>query len=187
MKTQIKVLALSFTVLLTAMLTAHAVPVTTFTENINNINYEVFGQTYNGTFTRANLLSGATVFDNSLYTITGGTVNLTMLNAAGHQISLTIDGITLDLTASTSPQLLSYTLTPTQYNYIQAQDGTFNFGVTVDCILQSAQLIVNTTTNGVPDGGSTMILLGGALMAIGLLQRTLTRRAVAEQGSTLHS
>jgi hypothetical protein len=173
MKTTFKVAALLITALLTAGMQAHAIPSLTFTETINNINYEVYGQTYQGTFTRANLLSGSTVFDNSLYTITGATVNLTMKNATGYSISLTIDGITQDITASTSPQVLAYTLTPTQYNYIQAQNGTFNYGVTVDCILQSAQLIVATSTRSIPDGGSTVMLFGAVMIALGLMKRNL--------------
>src|ERR1017187_7856963 len=87
---------------LTAGLQAYASNLT-FTETIPNINFAVQGQTYNGQFTDANLKSGSTVFNNSLETITSATVDLTIGNDTSLPISLTIDGITADLTPSSSP------------------------------------------------------------------------------------
>ncbi len=146
-----------------------------FTESLKNINAEVEGVTYTGTFTGANLLSGSTVFNSSLYTITSAAIDLTMLNAAGHQTSLIVDAFTLNLTPSTSPQVLIYTLNAAQDSYIMAKNGTFNFGVTADCELLDAELILTTSSNipnnHVPDAASTALLLGGSLCALVLLKR----------------
>ena len=180
MKNNLKLLGGMAAAFLMAGLQAHATSLT-FTENIPNINYEVAGQTYTGQFTDANLKSGSTVFNNSMETISSATIDLTMLYAAGNSIKLTVDGISQDLTFTGSPQTMAYTLSATQYNYIQAQDGTFNFAVTVDCELASAELIVNAGTGGAgggnssaPDGASTVMLLGGALTTLGLIRRKLS-------------
>lgn len=153
---------------------AFATP-TTFSETISGINYGIEGQAYNGTFTDANLKNGSTVFNNTLETITSATVYLTILHDVGLPVSLTIDGITLDRTPTYSGETLAYSLTSTQYNYIQAKDATFNYKVIVDCELTTAELVVNTTSsssNGrVPDGGTTAILFGGALASLGFVKR----------------
>jgi hypothetical protein len=147
----------------------------TFTETISGIDYEVEGQTYNGQFTDANLKDGSLVFNNTQETITSATVDLTILNDTSLPISLTIDGVTQNLTPSASPQTLAYALTATEYNYIQSKDGTFGYAVVVDCELESAELIVNTTSSqaAVPDGGSTLLLLGGVVSALGLVKRKI--------------
>jgi hypothetical protein len=171
MKTTSKITALLLVGTLAAALQANAL---TFTESLNNINAEVEGVTYTGTFSGANLLSGSTVFNNTLYTISSATVDITMLNAAGHQTSLIIDAFTQNLTPSTSPQVLVYTLNSTQDSYIQTKNGTFNFGVTADCELLAAELIVTTTAsnvNHVPDAASTALLLGASMCLLALLKR----------------
>lgn len=153
---------------------------TTFTETINNINFGIEGATYDGMFTDANLKSGSTVFNNSQYTITSATVDLTVVNGQGHSIKLTIDGIAMDLPDTASPQTLQYNLSSTLGNYIQSQDGTFNYFVTVDCTLESAELIVDTTSGSnshVPDGASTAALLGGAMTLLGWVKRHAVKLA----------
>lgn len=176
MKATILLLTAAIAVIATGGTSAFATNMT-FSETISGINYGIEGQAYNGTFTDANLKSGSTVFNNTLETITSATVYLTILNDVGLPISLTIDGVTQDMTPSHSPQTLTYNLTSTEYNYIQAQDGTFGYKVIVDCELTSAQLVVNTTSSGsnsrVPDGGTTLTLLGGAMATLGLIKRQL--------------
>jgi hypothetical protein len=176
MTTTSKISALLLAGSLAAAVQANAT--TIFTESINNINAEVEGSLYTGTFTDANLLSGSTVFNSSLYTITSAVIDLTMLNAAGHATTLTVDAIAQNMTPSTSPQTLAYTLTSTQDAYIAAMNGTFTYGVEADCELLSSELIVTTTaksTNSVstPDAGSSMLLLVGGLSALGMLKRKL--------------
>jgi hypothetical protein len=179
LKTVSRIAALLLAGCLAAAVQAHATGTTlTFTETINNIDAEVYGTPYNGTFTDANLKSGSTVFNSSLYTITSATVDITMLYAAGHEVYLTIDGTTQNQEPHTSPQILAYTLTSTQDSYIQAEDGTFNFGVLADCELENAELIITATSKTtqivpVPDAASAALLLGGSLSALGLLKRKL--------------
>jgi hypothetical protein len=175
MKTAAKISALVLVGSLAAAVQSQAT--VTFTETINNIDAEVEGTPYTGAFTDAKLLSGSTVFNNTLYTITSVVVDLTMLNAAGHQTSLTIDGSTLNMTPTKSPQTLAYTLNSTQDSYIQSKDGTFNYTVLADCELENAALIVTTSVNpptvNAPDATSTAFILGGAVSALGFLKRKL--------------
>jgi hypothetical protein len=176
MKTTSKISAILLAGSLAAGLSANASQI--FTESINNINAEVENNPYTGTFTGANLLSGSTIFNNTSYTISSAVVDLTMVNAAGHATTLTIDAFGLILTPTTSPQVLAYTLNSAQDAYIEAMDGTFTFVVEADCKLTSAQLIVTANSNvpppsPTPDAGSSAILLGGALTALGLLKRKL--------------
>jgi len=150
----------------------------TFTETIPNINYEIEGVTYNGTFTDGSLKSGSTVFNNTQETISSATVALTISNDTSLPVTLTIDGVSANLTPTSSPQTLDFSLTSKQYDYIQSQDGTFNFGVVVDCELDSAELIVNTTSpqgqTSAPDGGCTAMLLGGIVLGFGLIKRKMS-------------
>jgi hypothetical protein len=146
----------------------------TFTETIPNIDYEIEGQTYHGNFTDANLKSGSTVFNNTQETITGAMIALTISNDKGLPVTLTVDGISANLTPENSPQTLDFTLTTAQYDYIQAEDATFPYQVVVDCELDSAELTVYTSSSpqtGVPDGGSTVMLLGGVVSAFGWMRR----------------
>lgn len=160
---------------------AFAVTSTTFTESINNINFGIENGNYNGQFTDANLKSsGGTVFNNSQYTITSATVDLTIDNGTGHSVSLTIDGIQMDLPDTASPQTLVYNLNSTQDSYIQSLDGTFNYIVGLDCTLASDELIVNANSGSnahVPDGASTAMLFGGALTVLGWVKRNVSKCA----------
>ncbi len=107
---------------------------TNFSETIPNIDYEIEGQTYKGTFTDANLKSSTgAVFNNTKETITSGTVDLTILNDTSLPVTLTIDGISQNLTPTYSGETLAYTLTSAEDSYIQGLDGTFNYSVVVDC------------------------------------------------------
>jgi hypothetical protein len=173
-----KISTISSGVLVAFLMTGLQAYAVTFTETNLNINYEIENNPYPGTFTDANLKSGSTVFNNTQYTITSATVDLTILNDTSLPVTLTIDGISASLTPSKSPQILSYILTPTEYDYIQTEDGTFNYGVVVDCELQSDGLVVNANPvtpppSTAPDGGSTVLLLGGVVSALGLIKRKL--------------
>jgi len=60
-------------------------------------------------------------------------------------------------------------------NYIK-NEGTSSFSYTVDgdCYLTSAELSVNSSgPDSAPDGGSTVMLLGGVLTALGLMKRKM--------------
>lgn len=151
---------------------------TNFSETIPNIDYEIEGQTYKGTFTDANLKSSTgAVFNNTKETITSGTVDLTILNDTSLPVTLTIDGISQNLTPTYSGETLAYTLTSAEDSYIQGLDGTFNYSVVVDCGLASAGLTVSAgstpNTSGAPDAASTSLLLGGVMAALGLAKRKL--------------
>lgn len=176
MKTTSKISALLLAGSLAAAMQANASLI--FTETITGINAEVQGTPYTGHFTGSSLLSGSTVFNSSLYTISSAVIDLTMLNAAGHQVTLTVNASTLNMTPTTSPQVLAYTLTSSMDSYIASMNGTFTYGVEADCELTAAELIVTGTsksTNNVttPDAGSSALLLLGGLSALGLMKRKL--------------
>jgi hypothetical protein len=157
---------------------------TQYTETTSGINFDVQGQTYKGTFTDAGLKSGGSTFNPSQSTITSAMIDLTIVNdAEGLPISLTVDGITMDLSPHTSPGTLQYTLNATQDSFLQSQlanPGSFNYFVTVDCTLTSAELIINTSSQPnthVPDGASTAALFGGALTVLGWVKMKVGKRA----------
>jgi hypothetical protein len=149
-----------------------------FTNANASINFTIANGPYDGSFSDSTFKSGSTTFNNSLYTIASGTMNLTIDNMpANTPIELTIGSGTGSTTTvdGTGNETLAFALDSEQYNYIQTQDGTFNYIVTLDCELMSDQLIVNANTNTshVPDGGATVMLLGGVLTALGLMKRKI--------------
>jgi hypothetical protein len=172
MKTTTKLSALLLAVSLTAALQAHA---TQYTETLTGLDKEVAGTPYTGYFTESGLSGG---FNNSDI-ISQAVVKLTMLNAEGNPIYLTIDAIQQWMWDNTTPQTLSYTLSSTQDAYITtsfAANGKFSYTVEADCELENAQLILTASTGQtqtVPDASSTLILLGGALSGLALLKRKL--------------
>jgi hypothetical protein len=176
MKTTTKISAFLLAGSLTAALQAHATP-TTFTETVNIPGgVEVFNNPYTGSFTEAGLSSGWSDSD----TVSSAVVKVTMDDAQGFQVILTIDNIGQTVTYNSSPETNPYTLTSGQDSYITGvfdANGSFSFRVDADCYLESAQLILTTTTGSgnqsAPDASSTVILLGGALSALGLLKLKL--------------
>jgi VPDSG-CTERM motif len=169
--TNISVLLLA--VSLTAAFQAHATTITN-TISINNINQEILNNPYNGTFTDAALKG-----QND--TISDAIVYVTMQDAAGFPVILTIGGSKETNTFTLENQKLPYDLTSTQDTSIQNAfntTGSISFELEADCFLKSVEFVFNTTpgtgqTQSVPDASSTVILLGGALSALGLLKRKL--------------
>ena len=177
MKTTTKISALLLAGSLTAALQAHATP-TTFSETVTIPGgVEVFNNPYTGHFSEAGLSSGWSDSD----TISSAVVKVTMDDAKGFQVILTIDNIGQTVTYDANPETNPYTLTSGQDSYITGvfdANGSFSFKVDADCYLESAQLILTTTTGSsgnqsAPDASSTVILLGGALSALGLLKLKL--------------
>lgn len=176
MKTTTKLSTLLLAVSLTAALQAYATPVTSFTETVNIPGgVDVYGKPYTGSFTESGLSAGWSDSD----TISSAVVDVTMYDAAGNPVYLTIDAIKGTNNFTSNYQTLGYTLTSTQDSYITGKfdaNGSFSFTVEADCYLESAELCLTTTTGqtqSVPDASSTMILLGGALSALALLKRKL--------------
>jgi len=104
-----------------------------------------------------------------------------MQDAAGFPVILTIGGSKETNTFTLENQKLPYDLTSTQDTSIQNAfntTGSISFELEADCFLKSVEFVFNTTpgtgqTQSVPDASSTVILLGGALSALGLLKRKL--------------
>ena len=190
MKTATKISALLLAASLTAALQARAIPTTTvYTESIININQDVDvdagGKAYKGLFTEEGLIAngGGPAF-NVTDTISQEQVTVNMENAAGNDVTLTINSIGQSFKYTSSETHL-YTLTSGLNsedsfisNAFSTVNGSFNFLVSADCELLSVQLTLDATTGSsgnqsAPDASSTVILLGGALSALGLLKLKL--------------
>jgi len=165
---------------LTAGVQAYANNDPAFTNSNPNIDASIASGPYDGSFSDSTFKSGSITFNNSQYTITGGTMSLTTEHVPnGDSVELTIGSGTgstsIQYGNGSSPETFTFTLDTEQYDYIQSEDGSFSYTVTLDCTLDSDKLIVNTSqsTGTVPDGGSTVMLLGGALATLGLMKRKI--------------
>jgi len=167
--------------LLAAGLQAYAQDDPTFQESLSvNANYWDNPITLNFTTAQLKSISTAppavgTVFSDTAYSIYGGDLYLTISDLRYDPVYLTIDNsqTTLYGNGSSDSQTVDFSLNSTQWGYIQSQNGQFSASVTLDCTLTSEQLDVYANTDHAPDGGSTVMLLGGVLTALGLMKRKM--------------
>ncbi len=107
-----------------------------------------------------------------------GTLEVTIWNAAGCAITVKVGGdasLPTTLTPSTDNNTpLTFNLTPAELAYIDNHN-PISFTVTGSCVLEDYDLTVNASQSSsrVPDGGSTLILLGGVLTGLALIKRKM--------------
>ncbi len=170
---------------LTAGLQAFAAPTTTFTTGTidestydgthGNSGWLLTSGTFHGSISASKLLFGSTPFNGSTYDPVSGTLAVWIYDGNTSHITAEVGGDTLasyQETHSGSYAWLDYTLDSAELTYIDDHD-PISFTVSGDCYLDAYDLTVCATQNsvGAPDGGSTMLLLGGVLTTLGLIKR----------------
>jgi hypothetical protein len=176
---------------LTAGLQAYAQD-PTFTTGTVTLGTGSGGQpvTYNGTVHYSSLVAPGPIAYSSAYNLgMSGTMVVDMYVPGGEYggpggtlgSEITVDfGSTTPLPFQTAPtgassgetSVLTYTLSAADLAYIAANN-PISFSVSGDCYVDSYDLTVNASkpTGGAPDGGSTVLFLGGALSVLGLIKR----------------
>jgi hypothetical protein len=170
-----------FTAVLTAGLQAYAITQTSTTNYLGNPGPPVEGSPYQGTISFSSLVGGGSSYNGQL--LTGGTLWVEIANDPPHDhlvyawvgpytLTYTAAGIAGQYTTTSSGDWLGFPLDAAEESYIEGQNSThpIDFQVEADCDLDAYYL---TLTNSVPDGGSTMVLLGGVLTALCMIKRKM--------------
>lgn len=168
--------------LLSAGLQAYASTYTN-TLSFSGNGVDIYGTPYELSFSPANLTDGSLHYSDS-YGAASAEVILSMYDAGGHAVTLDLDYSAPVLIgtetpgSSPNPYTLTYgtgDFTASDLSYIDSAN-PITFTAEADCYLQSAELIVTTPVSNAsaPDGGSTVILLGGILTVLGLARRKVS-------------
>jgi hypothetical protein len=160
----------------------------TFTETVNTYNAEIggIGNTYWGSFAPSSL---SPTFNWSQYSdITSISLDFQINNAPGPGTPayLTLNqssptpwvSTTIPNSGQTDFNIAYSTAAGSSWQYIVNSleyNDPITYGIYADCHLANAELVITAQSGGstIPDGSSTMMLLGGVFTVAGLIKRKL--------------
>jgi hypothetical protein len=147
---------------------------------------EIFNTPYQGSISFSSLVTGSTPYAGQ--TLTSGTLDVEISGDTKHDpvyawvgpysLTFTAAGIASQTPSSGAGTWLDFTLDSAELAYIDNPNDPIKFQAEADCKLQQYSLTVTGPTTGhgsgnVPDGASTMFLLGGVLTTLGLIKRKM--------------
>jgi hypothetical protein len=148
-----------------SMITGHSV----------GLPQEIAGSPYTGSITWSSLLTGPGGNPYNGQGLSGGTLAVDITGDLGVTIQAWIGTIPL-VSVIGDGGWSDFSLTSAAETYIEnSPTHTISFTVEADCDLQGYYMSLTSTNSSstVPDGGSTVALLGGVLTTLGLIKRKM--------------